>query len=68
MKRFTVTQTFQPHIGDCSLIWDSVTQRRILVAGVDHRKRAERRVELLEAECAERERQGRRAAELQGEA
>lgn len=43
--RFIVETSFTPHVGWCSMIVDTKTRRRILVAGIDHETRAAKRAE-----------------------
>jgi len=50
--RWIVAQTYLASLGQVSEILDTQSNRRILVAGSDHRTRAERRAAELNAETA----------------
>ena len=51
MTRYLVIPSFLAHVGDCTVIVDTATPRRIIVAGTDHFRRAEQRAAKLEREA-----------------
>lgn len=55
MSRYLVYSTYVWSLGHCSEVIDTQSKRRILVGGVDHQAKAERRAAQLNAEASARE-------------